>query len=227
MSIPPTVRSSTQVYQALISGVIRDSLTGGAPRMPVSVQLIDRDTGEDIPLHKRVFDDGRFAFCGQPERSFPLMAQEMYRLRVEASAPNYSPATTDIDVGPAPEQPASVSVSVALGGIDDMQVRLFTGDGLPQRDLALELDRIPVSLMGRVHHASEHTEPVPGAFVSIDVISAETDADGRFNLPEPLPVAQAVDVQVIADGFEPAIFSYEPDYTRPVNFLQIALVRES
>jgi hypothetical protein len=227
MSIPRTVRSSTLATQALISGVVRDSLTGGPPRRPVDVQLIDRNTGDDFPLRKRVFDDGRFAFHGQPERAFPLLAQETYELRLLAGASSYGTATLDIDIGPVPDQPALISVPVEHAGIEDMQVRLFTGDGLPRRELVLEIDRMPVDLMGRVHEASEHSEPVTGAMVSVGEISAETDADGRFRLPDPLPVVQSVEVQVTADGFEPAVFDYEPDYTRTVNFLQIALVRES
>jgi hypothetical protein len=227
MSIPRTVRSSTLVTQALISGVVRDRLTGGPPRMPVDVRLTDRDAGEDFPLQKRVFEDGRFAFYGQPEQAFPLLAQETYQLRLLASASNYGSATLDIDIGPEPDQPALVSVTVEHDGIEDMQVRLFTGVGLPQRELVLEIDRTPVEITGRIHESQEHAEPVPGALVSVADISAESDTDGRFHLPNPLPVVQSVEVQVTADGFEPAVFDYEPDYTRPVNFLQIALVRES
>ena len=227
MSIPRMVRSSTQVAQALISGEVRDSLIGGPPRMPVDVRLIDRNTGDELPLRKRVFQDGRFAFYGQPERSFPLLAQETYELRVLASASNYSTASLDIDIGPESNQPALVSVSVAHEGVDDMQVRLFTGTGLPQRELVLELERTPVELTGRIHEAHDHSEPVADALISVTDILTESGVDGRFRLPDPLPAAQSVEVQVIADGFEPAVFDYEPDYTRLVNFLQIALVRES
>ena len=60
MSLPPTVRAATLELQVLIAGRVRDGLTDGAPVGPLTVALLDRDTGASYPLRGRVFDDGSF-----------------------------------------------------------------------------------------------------------------------------------------------------------------------
>jgi hypothetical protein len=225
MSLPPSRRSTTLVAQALIFGRVTDGLTGAAPVAPPVVRLLDRDTGQDFGLPGRLLPDGRFVFFGQPAIAFPRLAAQAYRLRLSAGAPGYSPATLDFDVGPAPDQPALTTRAVPLDGIEPMRVPLFTGGGLPQRDIALMLQPNPVWLRGFVRVSNNREVGVAGARVSIQAagLSATTDPHGAFTFVAPLPLVSSVNVKVEASGFETGMMIWELDYTRPVNTLSIGL----
>lgn len=230
MSLPPTARSTTLAFQVLVSGSVQDNLTGNAPRGALTVRLIDRDTGDDYPLMGRVLPDGTFAFYGSPETAFPRLAEQTYRLRVEASVPNYQPDAFEFDLGPVAGQPELVTRPVPINGIADMQVQLFTGGGLPYTvDDTLTLDRNPVRLRGRVLVSDDPTEGVENASLEVvdpaDSLSTTADAEGYFEFPDPLSVALSVQIVVTAAGFEPTTLTYEPDYSRPVNSLLIGLKR--
>jgi hypothetical protein len=225
MSLPKTTRSATLTLQALVTGSVSDGLTGGVPRGALTVRLIDRDTEEDYPLAGRVLPDGTFAFYGAPETAFLGIAEQAYRLRLEASAPSYGPASFELDLGPAAGQPAPVTRAMPSG---DARVRLFTGGGLPRTEIRLTLDRNPVRLRGRVSVSDSPGEGVSGATVRLNPPagpSATTDADGYFTFPAPLPVALTVEIEVSAADFENAQLRFEPDYTRLLNFLVVNLKR--
>jgi hypothetical protein len=228
MSLPMTTRSGTLPVQALISGRVEDSLTSGAPRGALTVRLLDRDTGAEYPLAGRVLANGTFAFYGLPETAFPRLSVQTYHLRVEASAANYQADGVDLDLGPAAGQPALVTRPIPTPGIDDAQVQLFTGGGLPRTDLALSLDRNAVRLKGQVLVSDDPTTGVANAQLTQNPPggpSTTADADGNFEFPSPLPVVPSLTIQITAAGFEPSTITYEPDYTQPLNELTIPLKR--
>ena len=228
MSLPTTRRSGTLAAQALISGSVVDSLTSEPPRGALTVRLLDRDTGGTYPLAGRVLPDGTFAFYGPPEAAFPRLAMQTYHLRVEASAAHYQPDSLDFDLGPAGGQPALVTRSIPTPGIDDAQVLLFTGDGLPRSDINLSLDRDAVRLKGRVLVSDDPPTGVANAQLTLNPPtgpSTTADAEGCFVFPSPLPVALSLTIRITAAGFEPAEITYEPDYTQPLNVLTVPLRR--
>lgn len=227
MSLPRTVRAATLDLQVVIAGRVRDGLTNGAPVGALTVELRDRDTGAPYPLRGRVLDDGSFAFYGRPETAFPLLAERTYRLQVVARAPRYQEATIALDLGPVAGQPAIVSQDGPLG-LRPMTRTRFTGGGLPRAGLALTLGRVAVRLRGRVHVAGDPEAGVDAATVQVTTPpgpSGATDAAGRFLLPGPLPLAQSVRLTVSKAGFQTATLTLEPDYTVPVNAIQIGLAR--
>lgn len=231
MNLPITVRSASLPLQLLIAGRALDSLTNDAPRGDLTIRLVDRDSGDTYPLAERVLPDGTFAFYAVPEAAFPLLAQQDYRLRVEASAPNYQPDAFEFDLVSTAGQPALVARPVPLPGIEDMHVRLFSGDpaasdDLPITTIALSLDRNPVRLRGRVVDSADPPNGVDGAQLRLNPPGGPqvvADVEGNFEFPDPLPVELSVRIQVRAPQFENVTLTYEPDYTRPINFLTIRL----
>jgi len=217
-------RSSTITLQSLVSGRVRDGLLGGAPRAPVAVRLLDRDSGDEQPLRRRVLEDGTFTFYGTPEHEFPLVRTTEYRLRVEASAEHYAPDSFDFEVGPAPGQPALTARDVPLDG--PARVRLFTLAQFPRRDVVLTLDPAAVRLRGRVAVSDDPATGVAGAAVRIQGGPATAaDGQGRFELPNPLPVATSVDLEVTAAGFDAAQIEIEPNFREPTNSVVVPLKR--
>ncbi|MCH8988044.1 MAG: hypothetical protein IIA92_04475 [Chloroflexi bacterium] len=219
-----TVRSATLVMQVLVSGTVIDGLTGVAPLGELMLELIDQITGEPVPLSQKVQKDGRFAFFGAPRSTFTLLASEEFRLRVVASADNYQEASVDFSFGPAAGQPAEVEVPMTAVGIEDPTITLFNGGGLPKSGIELVLVRNQVALTGKVHRSGERSEGIDAASVEV-LTSSETvaDADGNFEMPQPLPLALSVEISAEAPGFESARVTYEPDYSKPINYLTIAL----
>lgn len=226
--LPATVRSASLAQQAVVSGRVLDSLTGEAPRSPVTVRLIDRDSGADFPLLGTTRADGSFAFFASPETAFPRLAVQTYHLQVEAGAERYIPATFDFDAGPVAGQPAAASIPVPTPGIDPMQVRLFTGGGLPQTGISLSLDRKAVRLAGRVVVSNDPAAGVASATVQQNPPagpSIVTGPDGAFEFAGFLPVVLSLQLRISAAGFETSTLSYEPDYTRPTNRVTVLLKR--
>ena len=223
MTFPATSRSTTLVKQVLISGSVRDMLTNGPPLGQLSVQLIDRGTGDAYPLPGRVHFDGRFAFYGSPETAFPLLDQQTYHLRIEASAPNYQPVSHEFDVAQVAGQPDLVSRPVPVETIPDIQVRLFTTN-LPVSNITLDISRTPVTLRGRVHVFGDPTTGVDNAFVAvIGETGTLGDSEGYFELPNPLPLEVSMEIMAVAVGHEFERITFEPDYSKPVNYISIGL----
>ena len=138
----------------------------------------------------------------------------------------YTSASFDFDVGPVAGQPATVSVPVPTSGLDDMQVLLFTGGGLPRTDLSLTLDREAVRLEGRVVVSTDPAAGVPNATVQQNPPggdSTTTDAGGYFVFPNPLPVVLSLQLRASATDFEDSTLAFEPDYTRPTNQITVPL----
>lgn len=227
----PTARSATVATQVLISGIVQDSLTGGPPLSTPIIQLVHliNDTERQYPLPVRVRPDGTFAFYGSPVTAFPLIAQQEYHFRVEASANNYAPAEFDLNIAQMPDQPELVTRPVPVEGISDMQVRLFTGGGLvvgelPVNNITLGLDRNPVLLRGRIHEADDPSSGIAGAQISVvGGIQAQTDGNGEFTFQEPLPVQLSIEMAAAAVDFVGVTFNYEPNYTQPINYLIVGL----
>lgn len=228
MTLPRTTRSATLALQVLVSGTVQDSLTGAAPSAALQVRLVDRDIGDDYPLPSCVQPDGSFAFYGTPEKVFPGLAGRTYHLQVEASATYYQSGTFNFDVGPASGQPALVARPIPIASIADMQVRLFTGGGVPRTGIALSLDRNQVRLRGQVRVSDDPTAGVAGAQLTLNPPAgpaATTDARGNFEFASPLPLSLVVTIEAKAAGFEDRTLQYEPDYTQPVNTLLVGLKR--
>ena len=226
MSLPRLRRSTTLAYQALVTGRVLDSLTNAPPLGGLEVRLLDQDTDRDYPLAKRVHADGSFAFYGTPDLAFPRLETQTYRLRLEAHAPRYQMTNLEFEVGPLPGQPEEVSRTIPLAGVEDMRVRLFTAAALPQTDLALSLNREPVTLIGRILVSDNPTAGVGGAMLTVTAPpgpSTTTNTEGQYAFPSALPVTLAVQIEVQATGFESEVITYEPDYTRPENVLLIGL----
>ena len=206
MSLPPIVRSVTLPLQVLISGRVEDSLTPGeAPRSSLRVRLLEIDSvtseSEDYPLRVNVGSDGTFAVFGVPETAFPRLDETTYHLRLEASAPNYEPATSDFDIDPIAGQPELGTRSVPLPGISDMAVKLFTS-GLPLTNIALSLQRKAVRLRGRVIELNDLSQGVENATVSVEGSSSTvTGSDGKFEFPDPMPVQASIAITVSATDF--------------------------
>jgi hypothetical protein len=218
-------RSRTLAIQSVISGSIRDGVTGGPPHAPVTVRLLDRDHPDQAPypLAGLVTADARFSFHGDPDTALPRLAASPYRLRVEASARGYAPATVDVDIPATPGQPASQLVPVPLDG--PAPVRLFTGD-LPVEDLELVLQPNQVRLEGRVVVSNDPNTAVPGATVRLaGHPDATTDPRGRFAFAAPLPRVASVDLTVSANGFDDKLLTHELDYRRPINSIVVVLKR--
>jgi hypothetical protein len=225
-TLPKTIRSITLARQATISGRVQDGLTGAAPRAPVTVHLLDRDTGDEYPMTGIVLADGSFAFHAAPERAFPQLAERTYHLRVEASAPRYTSDGFDFDVGPVANQPAEVVVPVPTPGIQDLNVRLFTAGGLPRTGISLTLDRESVRLEGRVVVSTDPNAGVANATVQQNPPagpSTTTGSEGFFAFANPLPIVLSLQLRTSAASFENTIMTYEPDYTRPINRVTIPL----
>lgn len=226
--LPATVRSTALVQQTVIAGRVLDSLTGQAPAAPVLVRLIDRDSGQEYPLASASQPDGAFAFFAQPETAFPRLASHTYRLRIEASAARYVTAAFDFVAGPAAGQPAAVSIAVPTPGIAPIPTRLFTGGGLPRVGISLSLNREPVRLAGRVVVSTEPATGVTGATVQQFPPlgpSVVAGAHGRFQFPDPLPVALAIPLRVSAFDHETTTLTFEPDYSQPINRITVLLKR--
>jgi hypothetical protein len=217
-------RSTTIALQSLVSGRVEDSLLGGPPRAPVTVTLVDRDSGDEQALRRRVLEDGSFTFYGVPEHEFPLVASTRYRLRVEARADRYAADSFDFEVGPAPGQPALAARDVPLES--PARVRLFTLAQFPRREIVLRLDPDAVRLRGRVVVSDEPGTGVSGADVRIQGGAATVaDGEGRFEFPNPLPVATTLDLEVTAQGYDDAQIEFEPNLREPINSALVPLKR--
>ena len=221
-------RSLILSRQALISGQIRDGRTGEAPGTAVAISLVDRDLPERRhPLVATVTRDAHFAFHGDPDTALAGIALRQFRLRLEATAPGYRTAALDLEIGPAPGQPARV----AIPGLEREDVAqppavasLYTGGGLPREGLELVLDPEPVRLAGRVQSAAAPNQTVAGATVAIvGGPEVTSDARGRFAFPDPLPLVAAVDLRVTAAGFQEQVLDHELAYGQPVNRISVFL----
>jgi len=226
------VRSATLPLQVLISGSVQDSLTPGeAPRSPLTVRLLEIDPvtseSKDYPIKVSVCPNGTFAFFGVPEIAFPGLDEKTYRLRLEASAPNYETAISDvIGIGPIAGQPELVTRSVPFPGILDIQVRLFTSDDLPLTNISLSLQRKAVRLRGRVIEQNDLSQGVENATVSVaGGPNTVTDPNGKFELPTPMPIQASIAITASATGFDDKTFDYELNYNQPINSLLISLIR--
>lgn len=243
MTLPSLNRSATLSTQVILSGKVEDGLVPGeSPRSGLQVKLlvVEPDTEpKDYPLGGKVRPDGCFAFFGVPDRAFPQLADRTYALQIEASAPNFETAIFNFNLGAIANQPQRVRRSLpdALS-LPDMEVVLFTdpvatppGDPaiitrLPMTDIRLTLSRHPVRLQGQILNPDD--QGIAGATIVIDGRdSTSTHSDGRFVLPDPLPLALSLTVTVSAPGFTEKLFTYEPDYRQPINSLLIRLIPDS
>ncbi|NJN18735.1 MAG: hypothetical protein HC822_22010 [Oscillochloris sp.] len=227
-ALPPLRRSTSLALQVLIFGIVRDALTPDhAPRGALEVRLIDRDTATDYGLRSKVQPDGGYAFYGLPDVAFPRLESQVYRLRVTAAAPGYHDNGFDFDLGPLANQPQLVERPLALAGVPPMQVRLFTAT-LPRR-IDLNLNRAALRLHGRVVRTADPLQGIANASLSLNpavIAAAVSGADGQFSFADPLPVAQTLQIDVTAAGFNQETVTFEPDYSRPVNSLVVRLTEE-
>lgn len=226
-SFPATRRSTTLSLQALVSGRVEDSLTHAAPLAAFAVRLIDRDTAEDYPLAQRLMADGSFAFYASPEAAFPNFATRLYRLRVEASAPNYQTDFDDFDVGNVVGQPALTPFPTPAPGFSPILAHSFTGGGLPRSAILLSLSPNAVQLRGRVVRSDDAQQAIDGALIQLNPpggASTVSQLDGTYQFAAPLPVQRTIPIRASRANFQIKDLVYELDYLSPVNELVISLV---
>ena len=219
-------RSRALAVQSLVTGRVIDSLTGSAPRVAVTLRLLDRDDPDlgDYPLFQKVTADGRFSFFGDPATAFPRIATGEYRLRVEAAADHFGSVGIDIDLGPSAGQPSTQLIDIP--GQEAAPVTLFSGNGLPVELADLVIAPESVALDGRVINRVTG-EPVGGA--SVELVGGATvpaDADGRFTYAA-LPVEAYATFDVVAAGFEPVHVVHLIAYGRARNVLVVPLMEEA
>ncbi|MDJ0573722.1 MAG: hypothetical protein QNJ65_00965 [Xenococcaceae cyanobacterium MO_234.B1] len=199
----------------------------GGELLDPEIETTDRMVKGGFPLRVNVRPDGTFAIFGVPETAFPGIAEKTYHLRLEASAPNYEPATFDFDVGPITGQPELVARSIPLPEVPDTTVKLFTRD-LPRSNISLFLRRSAVRLRGRVIELNNLSQGIENATVSVaNGPSATTGSDGKFEFSTPMPVKASIAITVSATYFDNKTFEYELNYNQTINSLLISLTRTS
>ena len=214
-------RLSTHAYQALVVGRVIDDLTQTAPANLVQLEL--KGTTQDwspetLHLTLRQFDDGAFAYYGDPLTAFPDKTQA-YQLRLTATAAGYSGNPVDFTIGPLNAQPQEVTFTPPMPEIGAMPTQLYRGGGLPKRDIEISLTRDAITLHGLVTNAKDPTVPVSRARIKVKQayaledgslsnvnISATANTEGLFTVQ--LPVAQAVVIEIQKAQYQKQSFTH-------------------
>jgi hypothetical protein len=211
--------------QALITGSVRDALTGLPPFRLPSVTLAYPATTtrpqRPFPLAARVEPSGRFLFGGNGNTVFPRLASgEVLPLQLDVVAPGYQAATHNFTL--TATQLARRSEIVEANGL---RASVLLIDA-PLLDVPFALIPNPVHLAGRVVEADNRDRPIANAEVRVVAPSAlgpaTTDADGFFALQN-LPVALAVTVRVTHVAFDSLERVVLLDFRSPVNRQLFAL----
>ncbi len=184
--------------RALVSGRIRDSLTGGSPPRISGLTLSMRPTEaaaySPFPGSIRLLDGMHFTTWGSPERLFPAGPPSGgLDLRLEVEAPGYAPEAVEFSVPAAHLVPVDEVVRVG-----HREVRVNGFPHLP-RFIEVALTPLPVALAGWVIDDHDPEAPVPGATVRVTAPAPRgpvtTDARGYFRIQD-LPVALSVTVEI-------------------------------
>ncbi|MFZ5961678.1 carboxypeptidase-like regulatory domain-containing protein [Thalassococcus sp. BH17M4-6] len=204
--------------QALITGVVRDAISGAKPRRLVQMTVLRH--ADDRPLAQitqRIGADGMFVVAGDPAIVLP---PQNITLRLEFRAQGYQPLDRQV-----------VLTAADLARVDDNfddggTVRTASViAGLP-RALDLQLLPEPVTLKGRVARADNAAQPIENAQVQITAPAAvgpvATNAQGYFTLG-PAPVADTVTLSITAAGFDARVTDVRLDFRQPVNTGAFAL----
>lgn len=139
-----TVQAGERTYHVVTDLVFHDQLV-------VAGRLVDRLSGETWQgpfrltaaagdrLRSRVGRDGFFAVAADPQLAFPLLAAQPYPLTLEISVAGFRPLTRILT--------------------------LAAGTVFPLPQLTIPLDRLPITLAGRVVEAGGAGPPIEGALV--------------------------------------------------------------
>lgn len=90
------------VYRALMTGMIRDEITGEPPRIAFTIR-VDRD-GVEV----KTMADGLFCISGYAERVFPSLSSTSYSVGLVIAVPDYKEVTQTIVVPMAATFPVNV-----------------------------------------------------------------------------------------------------------------------
>lgn len=213
------------LQQALITGNIRDALTGQPTRTLPTVALFYQTaepSDRPYPLSVRVHPQGHFVFVGDPHTAFPqLSAGATLALRLTVRADRYQPH--DEAFALAAEALALHESTVDIGGHTVLVTRLDA----PLRAFDIALEPLPLNLGGRVVDADALDTPLPGAQITVTAPAARgpvfADDNGFFSLHD-LPVAPTVTVQVSQTDYETLTTDVALDYRQPVHQVDFALV---
>ena len=92
------------IYRALVIGMVRDEITGQAPRTRVSV----RAGRQDVSV--KVADDGIFGVAGYAEQVFPHLGSDSYSLDLVVGASGYREVARTVTIAPNSSLPVSMPV---------------------------------------------------------------------------------------------------------------------
>ncbi|MFQ5813113.1 MAG: hypothetical protein ACE5I2_07985 [Anaerolineae bacterium] len=98
----------TVVYQALITGMVRDEITEAPPRTKFTVQVERED------LYPKTLDGGLFCIAGHSEQAFPDLSSTSYTVDLVITADGYRQATLSVNVPQNASFPINVSAHVQL-----------------------------------------------------------------------------------------------------------------
>jgi hypothetical protein len=211
--------------QALITGQVRDGLTGGAllyaPVVTLHYQAAAGEPERPYPLAARIYPGGRFVFASAPATTFPrISTRATLDLLLRASAARYQTEEVPFSLSAAALTPAGV-----IREIDGRDLMLLLLEA-PLLDQTIALQPQPLHLNGRVVDADSPDEPIANASVTIlepvPVGPLQTGTNGYFTFYD-LPVATTIRLQVEQTGFVTLDTVVTLDYRQPVNQMTFAL----
>lgn len=132
-------------YQMLVSGLVRDELTGEAPTGAITISLQPTNVAAtDVVMQTlvsiKVVSGGLFCLAGQPERVFPHLSTTDYTLGLQVQVPGYKVETLTVSID---------------------KNSTFPLPTLPPVDL----QRLPIRIQGRVVGMTTPPSPLAGARV--------------------------------------------------------------
>lgn len=211
--------------QALITGEVRDGLTGGALLYPPVITLLYQTPAggpeRPYPLAARIYPGGRFVFAGAPATAFPrISAGATLDLLLRVSAPRYQTEVVPLSLSASALTPAEV-----VREIDGRSLTLPLLEA-PLLHQTIALQPQPLHLNGRVVDADSPDEPIASASVTIlepvPIGPLQTGSNGYFTVYD-LPVVATIRLQIEQTGFVTLDTVATLDYRQPVNQMTFAL----
>lgn len=211
------------VSQAIISGRIRNLISGQAVPRGLTMELWYRPTSEGggnsadyqaTGLYRKLSTDGYFCFSASGGSVFgDRSPMPNMQCRLDVNAPGYQPLSHIFELTSA--QLTSTTSTLELAG-KDREVTRVAG---PFEDLELELSPLPLRLTGQVLKDGDPDTPLANASVTVSAPESRptvsTDNRGFFTI-ENLPLAREITV-TLSDGTDDLEQTLVLDYQRPVN----------